>query len=131
MTNKRLFDVPGQIDQDDPNIDVPFSERVGDCYMNAAQYFVGGLGLPEERLPDGARLVHGTIHDGRGSTPIRHAWVDRGDGTFFEPTSGHRLSEVDFKRYFNPSERVRYTMDEARKNLVDHEHYGAWDEVSV
>ena len=105
----------------------------GDCYMVAAKLVTDG------GAPDGAVLCHGTC---TGQGPIEgvafgHAWVeyegrvgpwpvtmviDKSNGcNWHAPAPGYySLGEC--------RDVVRYTADEARAMMREHEHFGPWHE---
>ena len=102
----------------------------GDCYEVAARLVAFGGNVPE-----GAVLCHGTA---TGQGPIEgvefgHAWVEYlhpilGLPMVIDKSNGndwHGLAAV----YYEAGECrdvIRYTADEARRMMVEHEHYGPW-----
>jgi hypothetical protein len=117
----RVYGVPGLVDHADPSRRVAFGDRLGDCYLLAAQYVM----CAQQTM----LLVHGTIQSHAAEIPLEHAWVELPDtGAVFEPTSGHQMTRDRFDGYFHPVARVRYSEDEAWSLLAETMIYGPWEE---
>lgn len=100
----------------DPNLNVAFEDRLGNCYEFAAQYVVRNRG---------SKLVHGSIQ-GAGMPRIGHAWAIDQDGEVFEPTGGkHWLPDL-FATFHKTQVEVVYDETEARVQMLKHKHYGPW-----
>lgn len=100
----------------DPNAEVAFKDRLGNCYEFAARY---ALANP------GSTLVHGSIQ-GMGNPRIGHAWVVDADGEVFEPTSGQHYDEMVFEDFFNAEGYASYRGVEINRATVRAGHWGPW-----
>ena len=77
-------------------------------------------------------LIHGWIVDKNFGTGNRipHAWCRNIEqGTLYEPVLDIELPVDAFKILFNPEIDVVYSSAEARKQMVETGHYGAWHEI--
>jgi hypothetical protein len=106
----------------------------GDCYV------VHGRALLMRELcervgdpaaPEGAVLVHGEpTLTCPPFTPFGHAWLEVGDAVF-DFSNGQ--SKTTRRRTYYRAGRIktrrcrRYTLDEARAMVVQHEHWGPWE----
>lgn len=104
----------------------------GDCYEAAGQFMMMQcqFGQPD---CEGMVLVHGEV---MGQGPLEgvtygHAWVEL-NGTVIDKSNGRdlhlptvlyysvgRIDEID--------NVIKYPWSEARKKILDHEHWGPWD----
>lgn len=98
---------------------VPKPENLGRCYE------LSGIRVGMSAKP--RRLVHGTIQ-GMDNPPIGHGWVIEPDGQVWEPATGQVWDAAVFEALFNPTVHVTYTPSEARRKMVDHGHYGPWED---
>lgn len=104
----------------DPNEDVAFGDRLGECYPNAFQY---ALHNP------GSTLIHGSIQ-GFGNPRIGHAWVVDADGEVFEPTQGkHFESEQIWNAFAKAEIYHRYDKTEFATQALITKHYGPWHDT--
>ena len=72
-------------------------------------------------------LVHGTIQ-GAGQPPNPHAWVRFDDGTVLDPVLGDRMPAEEYRTKMNAVEHVTYTADELAEHVMEHQHWGPWDD---
>ena len=101
----------------------------GDCYEAAAQYMMSRCMMGECNLV----LLHGEVM-GQGhleGTTFGHAWVLDG-GNVVDKSNGRDL-QLPQQLYYaigqidNIGNVHEYTWEEARRMLVDFEHYGPWE----
>lgn len=109
----------------------------GDCFLVAAEItlepdkagyeWVSHVATGHKRL-----LVHAEV-TGRG--PIAgerytHAWVEIDENIVIDMSNGNNVIcfADDYMRNaeVNPDKILRYTPEEAQRNMLDHEHYGPW-----
>lgn len=101
----------------------------GDCYKLSFD-FINDQDAVEVALAHGVP----TLRDPAtlGSTGVRygHAWIELGDGAVYDTVARALVDRFVYYREGNidPSEVVRYSRDEARALVCQHEHYGPWDE---
>ncbi len=107
------------------------SRARGDCFRLSFN-FLDALG--RDKAVE-VYLVHGipTLRDERTleSTGKRygHAWVEFVDFVFDSAANMMIPKDAYYEEgQIDEAEVVRYTLDEARKLVVEHEHYGPWDE---
>jgi hypothetical protein len=101
----------------------------GDCYEAAAQYLIEHAIFPGKEKD--IILVHGEV---TGQGPIEglkygHAWIEQG-GMVIDVSNGRNL-RMPKKAYYKLG-RIgknvhKYTVEEARKKLLDTQVYGPWD----
>ena len=101
--------------------------NLGDCFQVAAQSMI------YDNLP-GLKLVHAYV---TGQGPLEgqryeHAWVEIGDGVI-DKSNGRQLV-MRKEQYYKlgnvverPGEYAVYDIDQARKKLLQTQHYGPWD----
>ena len=110
---------------------IEFTQRIfegdpdgGDCYEAAANLV---LSNPEYTL------VHGIV-TGQGKLQgmkYGHAWVEHGDDVI-DKSNGR---DLEFPRavYYHlgnidPNHQHRYSSDDVREMIIQHEHWGPWEE---
>ncbi len=97
----------------------------GDCYE------VAGNAVFEDALPARRQIVHGTVSGQGHLTGVRfgHAWVEV-DDTVFDLSNGRAIimPRDEYYALGEISNPRRYTVAEARKLMLAHEHYGPWHE---
>jgi len=102
--------------------------QLGDCYEAAGKYMMdhGLFGGRPEML-----LVHGEV-TGQGrleGMKYGHAWIEDGDMVIDE--SNGRSLQIPRAVYYHlgkiGSNVHKYTMDEFRQQVTNHEHWGPWD----
>lgn len=101
---------------------------IGDCYKAAGSFVM------RRDHRDSSTLVHGVVS---GQGPLRgqrfdHAWVERGDEVIDLSNGGnmrvlkqhyYRLGQID------PTECHYYPGHEAVAQMLEHEHFGPWEDV--
>ncbi len=92
--------------------------RLGHCYVLAGRHAVE---------QPGSILVHGTIQGG-DNPRTGHAWVEKPDGTVWEPITQWELPADAFERLFNAEAERRYTATEICVLSLRYEHWGPWTE---
>lgn len=117
-------------------------KKKGDCYENAANAVLFGLsGIGALRRPEQLTLVHGQprykgepAYEGKrlvqSGDRYGHAWVESG-GMVFDVTTSMMPYPFKAERYYelgdiDPAQCQRYTQDEVREMVLEHEHYGPW-----
>jgi len=102
----------------------------GDCYQAAGRYMMDHC-LEADRCDD-LILVHGEVA-GQGALEgmtYGHAWV-LGNGMVIDKANGRDL-QVPKPLYYAIGQidyignTIEYTWEEARKNILEHEHWGPW-----
>lgn len=99
----------------------------GQCYMNAYQY-------ASEHEREGWRIVHAIVTGQGGIAGVRfgHAWVERCHPMGFieahDPAADVRIPAELYRQIGEASDLRVYTLDDARREMVKHGHYGPWDE---
>jgi hypothetical protein len=104
---------------------------LGDCYQAAAELVV----LPNGALEGVAlELVHGEV---LGQGPLEgvrygHAWVELNGALVLDHSNGREIHLPAAVYYelgdIDPASVVRYDASEARRKLIEFEHYGPWGE---
>ena len=103
--------------------------KSGDCYETAGRIVTDELikGSNKDII-----LVHGIV---TGQGPIRgiqygHAWVEEGDEVI-DNSNGRNLRLPKILYYalgnIDPESTFRYTMEEARRKILDNGNWGPWD----
>jgi hypothetical protein len=59
---------------------------------------------------------------------IDHAWLER-DGTVYDATTDRLYSFAEYETLFRAAVRVRYTVKEAARRVVESGHYGPWSDT--
>ena len=103
----------------------------GDCYEAAGRYIMDQCMLGRDDC--GLVLVHGEVA-GQGSLQgitYGHAWV-LDNGTVIDKSNGRDLHMPQAFYYAigginNIGNVHEYTWDEARKYILQYEHWGPWD----
>jgi hypothetical protein len=103
----------------------------GDCYEAAGRFMMGEcqFGNPCE----GLTLVHGEVA-GQGElegVTFGHAWIEKGD-TVIDKSNGRNLELPAALYYFmgrinDIGNTHRYPWEEARRMILDYQHWGPWD----
>ena len=108
------------------------SNKGGDCYEAAGKYMMDNCMFGSCKLV----LVHGEVM-GQGhleGVTYGHAWVLNGD-TVIDVSNGGKL-QLPKSAYYaigqidNIGNTIEYTWKEARKKIVNYEHWGPWDLVT-
>jgi len=104
----------------------------GDCYEAAGKYIMDKCMITREDTCS-FTLVHGEV---MGQGPLEgvtygHAWILDG-GTVIDVSNGRNLQMPQVLYYAvgqvdNIGNLHEYTWDQARKKIVDYEHWGPWD----
>lgn len=92
------------------------SERLGDCYAL--------VGRESMEMSDGF-VIHGHVENPYGEG-VDHAWIEK-DDKVWEPVTNSWFDKADFEYLFRPVEHSRYTIQEARENMLETENFGPWD----
>lgn len=100
----------------------------GDCYSAAFRT----LEQLHARGHDGARLVHGLVTGTGGPMAgerFAHAWVEIGDVVI--DNSNGQSTHTRYEPYYaigdiDARELIRYSLEEARRALLEQLHYGPW-----
>lgn len=106
----------------------------GDCFRAAAEALLAMSGVADTI---GAELVHGTVvGTGPPVEGVRygHAWVELFGGRMVHDCSNGREVLVGRRTYYelgNAEPVHRYTLDEVRRLILTHEHWGPWDPLGV
>jgi hypothetical protein len=101
----------------------------GDCYEAAGQYMMEHSIFPGDEK--GLILVHGEV-TGQGhieGVKYGHAWVEDG-GTVIDVSMGQnvRMPKAAYYRLGRIGGNVyKYTGQQFRKKVLQHEHWGPWD----
>jgi hypothetical protein len=97
-----------------------FRTRVTRCYELSYQY------LFDSDIAAQWLLVHGEAEGRNGR--IDHAWLER-DGTVYDATTDRLYSFAEYETLFRAAVRVRYTVKEAARRVVESGHYGPWSDT--
>lgn len=100
------------------------NDRLSRCYELAAKRIT-----ETHPTPDKAHLVHGIIRNKVGD--VAHAWIELPDTNIWEPISNTVYDVFGFRAIFRPIELARYTPEEMRELILENEHWGPWDDVSL
>lgn len=104
--------------------------QMGDCYEAAAKLMYDRCLMNPEC---GLVLVHGEV---MGQGPIEgvtygHAWVLDGSTVIDRSNGGNVILPIQLYYSIGKIDQINnvhtYTWDEARRKLVQFEHYGPWD----
>jgi hypothetical protein len=105
---------------------IPRGSTGGDCYEVSGKHVLDQSMMGNKELT----LVHGIV---TGQGPISgiqygHAWVEDGD-TVIDLSNGRNLQSPKALYYAlgNISETRRYSVEETRKKILEHKHWGPWD----
>lgn len=105
----------------------------GDCYKTAFGYLDKREDSVQLEKPDEntAFLVHGDVVPTSGPNEgccINHAWVEIGDDVHDVSNSQNvRCSQEQYYRVYQARVRIRYSMNDARIELLKSRNYGPWD----
>lgn len=97
---------------------VGIETRLGHCYALAGR---------RAMEKPGSVLVHGSIQGG-DNPRTGHAWVEKPDGTAWEPITQWELPADAFERLFSAEVERRYTATEICMLSLRYEHWGPWTE---
>jgi hypothetical protein len=96
--------------------------RRGRCYELAGR----------EVSDNGGTLVHGTIVSLRFATPIGHAWVERADGTVWEPVTEVTHTAERFTELLQAVPIRRYDQEAVWVEMLRQHTWGPWeDDTSI
>lgn len=102
------------------------STATGDCYeANFNEFFYDGF-----YNFNNTKLVHGIVINQRDGLPMGHCWVETDNGKTVIDKSNGRNIKMSAKAYYGIGQiqtTFKYTMDEARRKILDSGHYGYWD----
>jgi hypothetical protein len=97
----------------------PVPENLGRCYELAGKHVIAA--------GEGAHLIHGTIQ-AYGEPPLDHAWIERADGSVWEPATATTYPGEAFAALFNPVVHEAYSVSEAARKMVVTMHFGPWED---
>ena len=104
----------------------------GDCYEAAGKFMMMECQLGGSDC-DSLVLVHGEVmgQGQLGGITFGHAWVEK-DGMVIDKSNGRNLQLPTHLYYaLGQIERIgnvhHYPWEEARKKILDYEHWGPWD----
>lgn len=104
----------------------------GDCYEAAGQYMMMKCQFGSPGCAD-LILVHGEVM-GQGAiegVSFGHAWIES-NGMVIDKSNGRNL-ELPASLYYSVGKIneignvVKYSWEEARKKILEFEHWGPWD----
>lgn len=109
-------------------------EALGDCYEAATRYLMDhALGMGVKNPNNNLRLVHGEVamqgrHTGK---TMGHAWIEDGN-TVIDQSNGRDVrmpknAYYDLGKINELNNFHSYAPEEARRRLIDLQHYGPWD----
>ena len=108
----------------------------GDCYVASGCRILD----PFATLPEGAVLVHGRPTLTRPPfEPFGHAWLEfttpEGVPVVWDVANGSDHKHPAFLYYavgnIDPTESYRYSGEEARAMVLEHEHWGPWEGIEA
>jgi GNAT superfamily N-acetyltransferase len=120
-------------EEEKPRKKTSATEELGDCYEAAARYMMDHALTPMFKdRNNNLRLVHGEVamqgrHTGK---TMGHAWIEDGD-TVIDQSNGRDI-RLPKNVYYNLGKINQlnnfhsYEPEEARKHLIDLQHYGPW-----
>jgi ribosomal protein S18 acetylase RimI-like enzyme len=120
-------------EKEKPSKKTSATEKLGDCYEAAAHYLMDhALGMGVKEPNNNLRIVHGEVamqgqHTGK---TMGHAWIEDGD-TVIDQSNGRDI-RLPKNVYYNLGKINQlnnfhsYAPEEARKHLIDFQHYGPW-----
>lgn len=115
----------------------------GDCFEIASRLLLNRERFSGEACLEGVELywmVHGVVVGQGPAAGLRfsHAWVEgarRGVRVAIDFSNGNRFVGPAELYYaigrIDPAELVTYSVDTARRRLVDHQHYGPWEGAAL
>lgn len=107
------------------------SSANGDCYEIAGKFIMDDVIFNDDSRKI---LVHAIV---KGQGPLAgvefgHAWIEDGN-TVIDKSNGRNIT-IPKQVYYaigniedTPDKMRRYDAEEARKKMMEHEHYGPWD----
>jgi hypothetical protein len=109
----------------------PFDGRLGHCYRLAASAFIHSHDDRPAGYPEPITLVHGSWHGPGAPDRIDHAWVLLDDGRVWEPITACIFDRERFYSYTRAEDTMHYQGVVALMNMLQHEHFGPWDDEPV
>lgn len=100
----------------------------GECFQFAIK--LSTTILAEKIIPpDKVRVVHAMVKTKWHPKKYAHAWVESRGRAYDWQMNMTRVGSIpipDFYEFYNPTKIKKYTIQEAIRNLVKHNHYGPW-----
>lgn len=94
-----------------------FRARLGRCYELSGRHVMNAC--------DGSRLVHGTIQ-GAGHPRIGHAWVEKPDGTVYDPVLDAEFPAEIHALVFSARVDAVYDLEGVAVQSLRSGHWGPW-----